>query len=246
MKSSFIILLFLYFNANSQVFYSNSNGILEINLSLNVDSNYSLIRKLLSDTSSKNSKYISLSGSLSLLPENIYELYWIEGIDLNFSKPLVIKKEFSNFKNLKRIMVFSEISTIDENVILPKLELFWAISTNLNKFPLAIFNWKNIKEINLQGGNFKSIPPGIESLTSLEVLNLSNNNIEHLPIGLWKLTNLKSLCLIDNRLTIISDSVCNLTNLQEFYLNSNKDLNLTDKQIELIRKLPQIKEFIWK
>lgn len=70
--------------------------------------------------------------------------------------------------------------------------------SDLNEFPPAILNLKNLEKLSITSTQISCIPEEIGNLSNLSYLNLSLNNIRTLPESISNLKNLKSLFLKGN------------------------------------------------
>jgi Leucine-rich repeat (LRR) protein len=55
-----------------------------------------------------------------------------------------------------------------------------------------------LRELHLEGDNFRDIPPGIKNLTSLEQLYLNDNDLNVIPEAVKEMKNLRYLDLSKN------------------------------------------------
>jgi len=100
----------------------------------------------------------------------------------------------------------------------------------LNKFPDEIFNYPDIKTIDLSNDSYcdenmkntlKVIPESISKLRNLIKLNLSDNQITSIPEEIIKLRSLKYLDVSKNKLTHLSEKIANMPSLQILNLEEN-------------------------
>lgn len=133
------------------------------------------------------------------------------------------------------------------------------------KIPAEVFNFKNLKELDLIGNKIKRIPNEISNLPHLEILRLGNNeievigrelsnlhklryldlgknNIQALPFEIGELSSLEFLQIWGNDITQLPESIQNLNKLK--YLDMRAIL-LTDLEREdVLEQLPQTEVFI--
>jgi Leucine-rich repeat (LRR) protein len=91
----------------------------------------------------------------------------------------------------------------------------------LEEFPVEIFKFKNLEELNLAKNKIKIIPPEIKSLTKIKILNLSRNKLTVFPAELCALTNLDSLIINENEITELPKEIKNLQKLSYFDMWGN-------------------------
>lgn len=228
-----IILFFVLFSLGSRLLSQGSYSIqLEKHLSIvltdNNNENVRIVNKVLSDTLSRNCTILSLHGSFSTLPANIYALSTIEEIMIDSNKPVILDSGFSGFKNLNDLEIYSEVISIDRNIRLDSLKNILLHYTSFRSIPKAIFTWKNLLYLEI-GPGLCVIPREISNLTKLEILVLADNKIQSVPDGLYSLDKLKVLNLESTRLTGLSPKVCEMKSLEEIYLDGNKRLVLSKK-----------------
>ncbi|HHG85371.1 MAG TPA: leucine-rich repeat domain-containing protein, partial [Bacteroidetes bacterium] len=75
---------------------------------------------------------------------------------------------------------------------LEKLNYVEISSTNIEKLPATISNWKSVEELNVSGNNLVELPEEIGGMESLQVLRTYGNYAMYVPAGLAKLSKLES------------------------------------------------------
>ncbi len=131
----------------------------------------------------------------------------------------------------------------------------------VERFPIGITEFKNLKKLDFSDAKISFLPKEISKLNNLSILNLtsnyikqfqdeicniislkelilSNNSIKSLPEQIGNLINLEILKLDNNELKLIPDSINCLTKLKSITLNSNELKNLTNS----IGSIQNIKE----
>lgn len=106
----------------------------------------------------------------------------------------------------------------------------------LDRFPVEILQYPNLKILLLYGNNIKSIPDLIGSFSSLIRLDLSNNQIENLPASFANLTKLESLDLSNNDLSETNLNFANLEKLEILSLANNQI-----KSLPTFQNLPKLR-----
>ncbi|HJN73000.1 MAG TPA: TonB family protein [Myxococcota bacterium] len=92
----------------------------------------------------------------------------------------------------------------------------------LQSLPSDLFQFTQLKELNLQGNQLEALPGEIGQLQALKRLDLSRNDLTALPEELWRLRALEVLNLQGNRLETISEDIGQLRALQRLDLESNR------------------------
>lgn len=107
---------------------------------------------------------------------------------------------------------------------LKNLKVLYLGSSYIREIPEEINKLKSLRELTIRSNEISHLPDSLCEITSLEKLSLDFNRVHVLPENLGKLTNLKSLKLLGNQLQILPESICKLQSLIELKLSSN---NLT-------------------
>ncbi len=188
---------------------------------------------------------------LTEIPQEIFELEYLEILNLRNNKIRLIPQQITKLKNLKYLDLIN--NPIDINNLklasaeLPNLKflrLTWDvnktipdwfddlpnlgldISTNqLTQIPQEITKLKNITFLSLWWNLSKPLPSGLDFLEQLK-LDISGNQLTNLPESLGLLANLTELDLSYNQLTELPNFVTKLTNLTELDLSYNQLTNL--------------------
>ena len=133
------------------------------------------------------------------------------------------------------------------------------------EIPAEVFNFKNLKELDLIGNKIKRIPSEINNLSQLEILRLGNNeievigkeisslsklkyldlgknNIQALPFEIGELSSLEFLQIWGNDITLLPESIQNLNKLK--YLDMRAILLTDSEREDVLEQLPQTEVFI--
>ena len=89
---------------------------------------------------------------------------------------------------------------------------------NLKSIPEEIFELRTLKSLSLEFNQLTEIPDEISNLTSLTRLYLNYNSLESLPESIGRLSSLKSLSLIHNNISHLPKSLKDLENLKHIYV----------------------------
>lgn len=207
--------------------YSIQNSEILLVLENDNNENECLINRLLLDTLlDTNCKSMVIDGMFKSIPPSLYDIDWIEQLQININDTIFIDNNFSKFKKLDGLLIFGGYLNIDEKIILQNLKYlqFQYVKFIDGKFPEAIFNWFNLRDIMITESNIDILPGTIIKLNKLEVLGLSYNNIKNIPNELFSLENLQNLSLYGNKLKKISPKICNMKSLK--YIHLDIDLRL--------------------
>jgi Leucine-rich repeat (LRR) protein len=118
------------------------------------------------------------------------------------------------------------------------------------QIPPEVFNFKNLRELDLIGNKIERIPNEISSLPELEILRLGSNQIEvigkeivqALPFEIGELNNLEFLQIWGNDITLLPESIQNLNKLK--YLDMRAILLTDSEREDVLEQLPQTEIFI--
>ena len=133
------------------------------------------------------------------------------------------------------------------------------------QIPAEVFNFKNLRELDLIGNRIERIPNEISSLPQLEILRLGSNQIEvvgqeiggliklryldlgknriqALPFEIGELSNLEFLQIWGNEITLLPESIQNLNKLK--YLDMRAILLTDSEREDVFEQLPQTEIFI--
>jgi Leucine-rich repeat (LRR) protein len=103
----------------------------------------------------------------------------------------------------------------------------------LDSIPAAIFQFKNLQELDLSKNRIKEVPEKLGELQYLQQLNLSRNKITLLPASIGNLVNLKKLIANQNEIIAIPVQIGKLTKLEMLDLWSNELSFFPDQLAEI-------------
>jgi uncharacterized protein (DUF1697 family) len=106
----------------------------------------------------------------------------------------------SKERNLRLDQIVASLS------LLPKLEILKMDEIGLDHFPLALFNFKDLKRLTLNNNKITAIPNN-GKFEKLEILEIANCNIEELDLCIAP--NLRELCGV-NEVTLARMSILNM------------------------------------
>lgn len=105
----------------------------------------------------------------------------------------------SDFKQLKALEIYGQSqSGIPTNIgELKHLQLLH-VKGPTGQIPESFYTLTELKELDVEFTNIKSISPRVKNLKSLETLNIANTEITHIPLEIFQLSRLKDLTLPDD------------------------------------------------
>ncbi len=181
------------------------------------------------------------------IPSIIWELIYLEELNLCGNQIKVLSPSIGNLRNLKKLFLngnkinelpkgmytltnLKNLQIIENRLInisplikeLKNLQELYLSNNRLNSIPIDIAHLKKLRRLNLFGNELFNIPREIGELTELKELNLEDNNLDTIPVEIGKLKNLYELFLGNNELITIPIEIGNLENLQELDLSNNK------------------------
>lgn len=98
----------------------------------------------------------------------------------------------------------------------------------LKEFPVEIFSFENLEELDLSKNRIEWIPTGVVKLSHLRILNMSRNILTRIPAEVGQLVNLEKLILNQNEIVGLCPEISNL-----------KKLKLLDLWGNLLDELPE-------
>lgn len=133
------------------------------------------------------------------------------------------------------------INSLSELKLIDKINYEKIISVELEKKDLEnisekIYEFINLKLLNLSGNLITTISPKIKNLEKLEEIYLDRNNISILPEEFGELKKLKKVILSNNKIKILPDNFYNLENLELLNLSCNS-LEILSDDISKLSKL---------
>lgn len=96
----------------------------------------------------------------------------------------------------------------------PNLRTLNLKRNKITEIPDEIALLKNLRELDLTRNKLKSVNPKVGELTKLRILNLGMNDIETLPAELVKLENLEEISIWGNLVTSLPPEFKNFKNLK--------------------------------
>eukprot|EP01095_Lingulamoeba_sp_RSL-Kostka_P012210 TRINITY_DN4793_c0_g2_i5.p1 TRINITY_DN4793_c0_g2~~TRINITY_DN4793_c0_g2_i5.p1 ORF type:complete len:240 (+),score=47.26 TRINITY_DN4793_c0_g2_i5:147-866(+) len=134
------------------------------------------------------------------VPENIGNLTNLTNLSLSINKLTALPESFGNLISLTELFIYNNDFSMglpDSFSRLTNLEKLHLQESNLNEFPIQLFNLKSLNYLNMRENDINEIPEDISQLSSLTDLLLENNPISDFS-PLKPLTNLKHLKLTLN------------------------------------------------
>jgi internalin A len=121
------------------------------------------------------------------------------------------------FSSAQNLTVYTDIKKANRDP--EKVEILDLSGKGMKKFPEELKNFTNLRELNLSGNCFVTIPAWIEKCEKLEVLKLEVACLESIPTQLANLEKLKELSLVGNKLEEIDFDLNKLNKLEKLSLD---------------------------
>ena len=167
-----------------------------------------------------------------LSPDLFADLFSLQVLNLEHNEIEIIEgNAFSMLKNLHTLtlshnkLTFIDSTTFNGLIVLTFLSLDNNLISEIHSE--AFHNNSNVRDINLNGNSFSSIPLAIQNLTFLKTLDLGENSISDMDVKLSGLPNLYGLRLTGNQ-------IFNVTGTIFKELPSLKVINLARNQIHSV------------
>jgi|SRR5581483_2564437 len=134
------------------------------------------------------------------LKYTLYELYYLQILDLNNGSIESIPKEISHLHNLQILYLHNNyIKEIPKEIgMLHNLQFLSLYNNKIENIQKEIHQLQNLQELYLSHNQIREIPKEIGMLNNLQFLSLSYNQIENIPKEIGQLHNLQGLYLSDN------------------------------------------------
>lgn len=202
------------------------------------------LKSLILHTKQQNLKSLSFYNVLEEIeeiPQELYQLDWLEKLNLGRFKLLEIPFGFQKLSNLKELTMDSSNFT-GFPIELLSLKSLTNLSIKTNHLPKELNDWTTLKYLNLgmsrelksisgippnlnylyiNGFTLKEIPHKIYTLEKISKLVLTEFNFSEIPIKLFRLRTLISLFLNNNKISKIPIEILKLDKLEELWLSNN-------------------------
>ncbi|MGK7931113.1 MAG: COR domain-containing protein [Microcystaceae cyanobacterium] len=161
---------------------------------------------------------------LTSIPSEVFELEWLEELDLSNNQLSEIPEAITCLSNLSQLYLSNnQLSEIPEAITrLSNLSQLDLSDNQLREIPAAITCLSNLSILYLSSNKLAEIPEAITCLSNLSILYLSSNKLAEIPEAISRLSNLSQLSLSNNKLAEIPEVISRLSNLSILYWNSNK------------------------
>lgn len=204
----------------------------ELNLT-GINANWKeLFRKI---SNLKQLKTLTINGgSMSIMPQTIGLISFIERFELNDVPIIDFHDEFAKLNKLRYLSVNNtQVSFMSQNYHNDNLVYLDISSNRFNGLPEEINNLQNLQHISFYENLYYSSDDTILCKNKkLKEIYIGDCGIEKFPIGLKDLENLEQLILAGNRILDVPDEIIEFKKLKYLYWGSF----VTDK-----KKLDEIK-----
>ena len=174
-----------------------------------------------SDVYRKGKKFQNIDNALLTPDQVMYIDLTVDKEGLNYQK---FVDNHAKFKNLRKLIIDNRWYQIDLKSV-PDLSVFKDLEflqvynlSNLNFDKLSSLT--NLKYLNLDACELKSVPTSIINLKQLECLILSLNYLSSLPDNIAEMTSLKEIDLTNNCFTEIPKQIGQVKELLFFDINN--------------------------
>ncbi|WP_334971728.1 COR domain-containing protein [Nostoc sp.] len=197
----------------------------------------------------KQLKKLDLSNSLSIndkkilkeIPDEVFELEWLEVLDLKNNQLTTLPEAITRLKKLTTLnLSLNQLTTLPEAIT--RLEKLTTLNLNLNQLttlPEAIARLEQLTTLNLSFNQLTTLPEAITRLEKLTFLDLSRNHLTALPEAITRLEKLTFLDLSFNHLTPLPEAITRLQQLTYLNLSYNQ-LTTLPEAIARLEKLTSL------
>lgn len=163
------------------------------------------------------------NNKLGQLPVELFLLYNLHTLSLDFNNIPVLPPEICQLKNLVNLNVSSNpLKQLPPEIcLISRLEVLWCNSTQLTELPEEIGYLKYLDTFGARNNQIKELPASIVELSNLRWLTLENNIIEELPPNFSNMHKLIHFNLSNNRLTSFPKDLTKMFSLQYVFMKNN-------------------------
>lgn len=137
---------------------------------------------------------------LNVLPEELFELTWLEELDLSFNELTTLPEQLGELTSLIHLSL---------------------ARNDLHVLPDGIGQLQALESLSLRGNRLRTLPESAGKLLALEELDLAKNRLEHLPNSLAQLQKLQAIDASHNRLEYLPAALGQLPELTMLILDKN-------------------------
>ncbi|MGF1938707.1 MAG: COR domain-containing protein [Nostoc sp. ChiQUE02] len=161
---------------------------------------------------------------LTTLPESISSLQQLTFLDLSYNQLTTLPESISSLQQLTFLdLSFNKLTTLPESISsLQQLTTLYLSFNQLTTLPEAISSLQQLTTLYLSYNQLTTLPEAIASLQQLTYLDLSYNQLTTLPEAIASLQQLTYLDLSYNQLTTLPEAIANLQQLTYLDLRANQ------------------------
>ncbi|MFB2891479.1 COR domain-containing protein [Aerosakkonemataceae cyanobacterium BLCC-F50] len=161
---------------------------------------------------------------LTEIPTEVFELEWLEKLNLTNNKLRSVPEGITHLTNLSVLdLCLNQLTSVPESITrLTNLSVLYLTDNQLKSVPESLTRLINLSELYLMGNRLTSVPETITRLTNLSKLALGYNQLTSVPEAITRLTNLSVLDLRRNQLTSVPEAITRFTNLSVLDLRRNQ------------------------
>ncbi|GIY82519.1 leucine-rich repeat-containing protein 58 [Caerostris darwini] len=183
-------------------------------------------------------EYLFLQNNrLDFIPENVCKLKNLRYLDLSYNFLSEINETILELKQLNVLIVknnqlgdFSMPKKLETLVHLRELNLS---GNNFRTIPPEIIDVPNLSTLHMGGNQLEEVPRDICKLQKLQVLYLGGNKLRDIPAEMGKLQQLRCLTLCENQLQSLPSSISSLRRLRSLSLHRNQLTTLPPEIVTL-------------
>ncbi|MEH2287892.1 COR domain-containing protein [Nostoc sp.] len=175
---------------------------------------------------------------LTEIPVDVFELEWLEVLNLNRNQLTTLPESISSLQQLTYLdLSYNQLTTLPESISSLQQLTYLDLSYNqLTTLPESISSLQQLTTLYLSFNKLTMLPESISSLQQLTTLYLSYNQLTTLPEVIASLQQLTTLYLSYNQLTTLPEVIASLQQVTTLYVSYNQLTTLP----EVIASLQQV------
>jgi GTPase SAR1 family protein len=161
---------------------------------------------------------------LTEIPAKVFELQWLEKLDISSHQLSQLPPEIAQLSNLQVLnLSHNQLSKLPSAIVqLTNLQVLILSYNQLNQLSPKLAQLTRLHRLDLRGNQLRQLPPEIAQLPNLQTIFLDQNQLERLPSEFAQFSCLQQLYLSHNKLSKLPLEITELSNLQVLDLDSNQ------------------------